>query len=236
MSPNWIEIERVLQEGVNLLMFCNPGNPQGNVWKKEDVQKIVSLSKKYNCALLIDEIYCDLIWNGSHFSPIDEELNENIVVCRGFSKTLGTQSWRIGFIVSHSTTIESTMRMHDPIYISVPWLQHAVGRYLSENYDDFEIHVKNLCELISSNWNILSKAFSQAFDWEPIHPSGSMYGMFKHKSKTDSAAIEMALRKGVGIAPGTIFFPPNVVNTGYVRIHCGITSEKASLIAKNLLS
>jgi histidinol-phosphate/aromatic aminotransferase/cobyric acid decarboxylase-like protein len=46
-----------------------------------------------------------------------DSLEEHVFVCRGYSKTLGAQSWRLGYAVSHPETIKSLMTHHDPIYI-----------------------------------------------------------------------------------------------------------------------
>jgi len=236
-SPNFQEIQKALESGLDILMFTNPGNPQGNVWTKEQIEKIVELTREYKCNLLIDEIYCDLVWKGTHYSPIQsDKLQDHVIVCRGFSKTLGCQSWRVGFLVSSAPTTEKIMRVHDPLYISVPWAQHSIGEYLSEDYEDFVSHIEKSSELMQSNLKILSDALQKVFGWEPVQPDGSMYGMFKHHEKTDKDAVLLGLRKGVGLAPGRIFFPGTPENSGYIRIHVGISNEKAKQIAETILS
>jgi len=220
-----------------LLVFCNPGNPQGNVWREDELKKLVQLTSEHGCFLLIDEIYCDLVFNNlKHSSPINWSLSENIVVCRGFSKTLATQSWRVAYMISAASTIAQIMRIHDPIYICVPFLQHSVGRYLDVEYDDFKHHIHELCNLMQSNWKVLKPAIQQAFGWEAIDPDGSMYAMFKHHEKDDMAAVLNGLKKGIGVAPGNIFYKPGIGNTGYIRIHCGISLEKSKAIALTLQS
>jgi cystathionine beta-lyase len=59
----------------------------GNIWNKEKIDKIVQLTHQYHSLLLIDEIYCDLVWRGDFHTPIKDELYEHVIVCRGFSKT-----------------------------------------------------------------------------------------------------------------------------------------------------
>jgi len=233
-TPNWANIESSLKDGLDVLLLCNPGNPQGNVWKKEDLQRLVKMTGEANCMLLIDEIYCDLVWKGKFYSPIQDELCEHVIVCRGISKTLAAQSWRIGYMVSNPKTIAKVMRVHDPIYISVSWQQHAVAEYLSLDYEDYVEHIKRTSELMQSNWRKLSVAFQKALGWEPIEPEGSMYGMFFHHMESDKAAVVEGLKKGVGVAPGNIFWPNTPDNTKYVRIHCGISAEKADSIVKVL--
>jgi len=233
-TPNFEIIENHLQRGLDLILITNPGNPQGNVWSAENIRHIVKLTAQYKCLLLMDEIYCDLVWRGKFFSPIDDQLYEHVIVGRGFSKTLGCQSWRCGFCITAPKMAEKIMRIHDPIYISVPWQQHAISTYLNDHFDDFKKHVQETGELMQSNWRLLSKAMQSKFGWEPIEPDGSMYGMFKHHAKSDRDAVLVGLKHGVGVAPGKIFFPGNMENTSYVRIHCGITSEKAIAITNTI--
>ena len=62
-TPNLKEIEKsIVDNKLDIVMFTNPANPQGTIWKKEEIDKIVQITKNNNCMLLIDEIYCDLVW------------------------------------------------------------------------------------------------------------------------------------------------------------------------------
>jgi len=234
-SPNWPEIEKALKGGVDCIILCNPANPTGRVWAADELKRLVELCKPTNTWLLLDEIYCDMVFEGhQHYSPINDQLLENVVVCRGFSKTLGAQSWRLAYVVSHPETIKVLMTHHDPIYISVTWQQHCLGKYLDEDYEDFVAHIKSINKLLQDNWNTLCPAFVEALGWEPIHPAGSMYGMFKHHSSSDVVAMQEALKLGVGVAAGSMFFIGSPENTGYIRIHVGLTHEKAVKIAETL--
>lgn len=102
------------------------------------------------------------------------------------------------------------------------------------HYDLFKTHCVEIGKLMRSNWTKLRDALVKCLAWEPVEPQGTMYGMFKHKSETDMDAIIKALEKGVGCVPCTLFFPGLNQKTGYVRIHCGVTAEKADLIVKIL--
>jgi len=234
MSPNFANIESALKSGLDLIIFCNPGNPQGNVWTKEEMCKLVDLTKSYKCMMLIDEIYCDLVWTGTHYTPIQDKIHDHVIVCRGFAKTLAAQSWRCAYMITAPSMIDKIMRIHDPIYISVPFLQHAIAQYLANDYEDFVMYKKQIGDLMRNNWKLLSKALQKRLGWIPIEPSGSMYGMFKHNSTTDEEALFLGLKCGVGVAPGRIFFPKLPENTGYVRIHCGISASKTEAIVKIL--
>jgi aspartate/methionine/tyrosine aminotransferase len=232
-APNWDEIEKAMKV-IDMILLCNPGNPSGRVWKKDELQRLLELAKERNVMVLIDECYTDMVWKPNvHYSPVQDAVQDNLVVVRGFSKTLGLQSWRLGFAISSATTVANLMKVADPIYICVPFLQHAVGKYLTEHFEDFTSHKAAVGEQMCRNWTVLSSSLQKTFGWEPINPSGSMYGMFLHKSENDMAAVKLALEKGVGVCPGSMFFN-GTENTGYVRIHCGVSDEKTKKIVDNL--
>jgi len=88
---------------------------------------------------------------------------------------------------------------------------------------------------MQNNWITLSTALQKSLNWDPINPDGSMYGLFRHHSKSDKDAILEGLQAGVGVAPGRIFYPGLPENSGYVRIHCGISEAKAHAIADTLM-
>jgi aspartate/methionine/tyrosine aminotransferase len=234
-SPDFVAIENALKGGVEGIIIANPNNPTGRLWAKEELQKLVALTKQYGAALILDEIYCDMVFNGNtHYSPISDSLEEHVFVCRGYSKTLGAQSWRLGYAVSHPNTIKDLMTHHDPIYISVSWQQHSLAEYLEAHYDDFVRHIGEINGLLQRNYEVLAPAFKEALGWEPIAPQGSMYGMFKHTEASDIEALQKGLRAGVGVAPGSMFYVDNRANSGYIRIHVGISHEKAKKIAETL--
>jgi len=100
---------------------------------------LVSLTAKHGAKLLIDECYLDMVWEGrTYYSPVQHTLDDHVVVARGFSKVLGLQSWRMGYAVSSLSTIAILMKVSDPIYICVPLLQHALGKYLSGHIEEFQ--------------------------------------------------------------------------------------------------
>jgi len=237
--PNWEELKkRVEANEVHGVIVTNPLNPSGHVFTAGEVEMLMSLADSHGLFVIFDECYLDMIFNGkTHASPLAGKVRDNVVACRGFSKCMGCQSWRCGYAISTPSTILSMMQMMDPMYICANWTQHALGQYFEQHCDEFVEHCVSLNALLQENWQLLSKAFEQRFGWKPLEPNGTMYGMFKHSDETDIQACERALKAGVGICPGNVFFG-NVSNpppcTGWVRIHCGVAREKAQAIAAKL--
>lgn len=170
----------------------------------------------------------------------------HVVVARGFSKVLGCQSWRVGYAVANAALVPKLVASADPLYLCAPFLQHAVARFVTKYPTAFGEHASAVGGLMQRNLRLLVPAFEKAFGWRCVTPDGSMYAVFEHGQVSDDAAVRQALRAGVGVCPGSIFYLPStlaalaaaseggVVNTGLVRIHVGVCSAKADSVAERL--
>ncbi|RXT06266.1 MalY/PatB family protein [Ammoniphilus sp. CFH 90114] len=75
---------------VKLMILCNPHNPVGRVWKKEELQKIGEWSLKYGVFVISDEIHCDLIYRGHQHIPyasLSDEIANYSITCFAPTKT-----------------------------------------------------------------------------------------------------------------------------------------------------
>jgi cystathionine beta-lyase len=77
-------------KGAKLLLLCNPHNPGGRVWSKEELTKLGELCLEHNVIVVSDEIHSDLVFSGSRHTPfasISEEFAQNSVTCIAPTKT-----------------------------------------------------------------------------------------------------------------------------------------------------
>lgn len=239
-GPDWAQLDAAFARGLDAIILTNPNNPSGRVWRQEELDRLVELVERHQAILIVDEIYCDMIWRGEHGSPLyhardGRELSRNVVVCRGWAKSLAAQSWRVGFLVAHPSLTQAVLAAHDPVYIAVSWTQYALARYLTEEYADYKEHVARTGQIMQRNWEILSHALHEALGWEPVQPEGSMYGMFRHSETTDLDALVHGLDLGIGVAPGSMFYGNNPACSGFIRIHYGFSTETAETIAQSIL-
>jgi len=89
-SIDFNDLESKLAMGPKLFIFCNPHNPVGRVWSKEELKNIVELCIKYNVIIIADEIHSDLILWGNEFTPTVhacEGAEKHIITCLAASKT-----------------------------------------------------------------------------------------------------------------------------------------------------
>ena len=88
-SPDEIE-RRIVENNVKIFLLCSPHNPCGRVWKREELEKISQLCRKYNVLVVDDEIHHDLIMPGYEhtvYASISEEAEQNCLVLTAPSKT-----------------------------------------------------------------------------------------------------------------------------------------------------
>lgn len=85
---DWEDLENKLSSGVKILMFCNPHNPVGRVWKPQDVERIVRLCKEHGVYLLSDEIHGDITLFGNHYTSAlrYKDIYDKMIVYTAVSK------------------------------------------------------------------------------------------------------------------------------------------------------
>ena len=94
--------KKLSDEKVTLMILCNPHNPVGRVWKKEELQKIGELCVKYNVRILADEIWRDLVLPGYTHTPIaslSREIENITITCFSPTKTFNIAGLQASFAV-----------------------------------------------------------------------------------------------------------------------------------------
>jgi aspartate aminotransferase len=92
------ELADLITERTKLIVLNTPHNPTGGVLSEQDVRDIVAAVGDRNIAILSDEIYSRLIYQGEHFSPMSiESFRDRTILLDGFSKTYAMTGWRLGY-------------------------------------------------------------------------------------------------------------------------------------------
>ncbi len=109
--PENNEIEKLISEKTKAIMLCNPGNPTGAVYSKEELGKIVELAKKHNLYIISDEVYREFTYDGTHHTSIleFEEIEDKAIMVDSISKRYSACGARIGCIVSKNKTLMASV-------------------------------------------------------------------------------------------------------------------------------
>ncbi len=100
--------EKLSKEETKIFILCNPHNPIGKLWSKEDLVRIGNLCLKHNVVVIADEIHCDFVDPGKHyvsFAGICDEFMNNSITCISTSKTFNLAGIQGSCIVVPNKTL-----------------------------------------------------------------------------------------------------------------------------------
>lgn len=101
-------LEACLQSRCKLLWLCNPHNPVGRAWTREELQKVADICMRYDVYILSDDVYCGLLFPSASYTPIaslSKEISSRAVTMYSTSKSYNTTGLRHSFIVTENPEI-----------------------------------------------------------------------------------------------------------------------------------
>ena len=105
--PENEKIEALISPKTKAIMICNPGNPTGTVYSKNDLERLVSIAQKHNLFIISDEVYREFVYENLRHTSILEfpQLKENAIMVDSISKRYSACGARIGCLVSRNKTL-----------------------------------------------------------------------------------------------------------------------------------
>ncbi len=129
------ELQSHITQETKALLICNPSNPSGKVYTKEELEKIACVINDNDMLLFSDEMYEHFVYDDLEFiSALSiDALKERTVVISGFSKIYSITGWRLGYAISTPEVIDAASAVNDLVYVcpAAP-LQHGVLKGLEE--------------------------------------------------------------------------------------------------------
>ena len=120
--PPISEFEKLISPKTKAIIICNPGNPTGYLYSKEEIKKLASIVLKHNLFLVADEVYREFTYDGeAHYSILQEEsLVNNGIIIDSVSKRYSMCGARIGCLVSKNKEVISTVLKFAQARLSPP--------------------------------------------------------------------------------------------------------------------
>jgi len=100
-----------------VLIFCNPHNPTGRVWNREELEKVAAIVEKYNLWIISDEIHCDLLRRGKQHLPMAAVMKDypKLITCMSASKTFNMAGLQFSNIIIRDSQTREEFRAADKI-------------------------------------------------------------------------------------------------------------------------
>jgi len=129
------ELKSQISDDTKAILMCNPSNPSGKVYKREELEELSTIINQNDLFLFSDEMYEHFIYDDLEFvSALSiESLKSRTVVISGFSKIYSITGWRLGYAITQKEIIDAASAFNDLVYVcpSAP-LQHGVLKGLNE--------------------------------------------------------------------------------------------------------
>jgi cysteine-S-conjugate beta-lyase len=105
-------LEKLMQSGAKLMLLCNPHNPGGRVWTRDELAKVAELSVKYGVTVVSDEIHCDIVYTPAKHVPyatVSPGAAEHCVSLLATTKTFNIPGLQSSFIVAANPALRSKL-------------------------------------------------------------------------------------------------------------------------------
>lgn len=212
-------LEAAFKQHPKAIIVCNPSNPCGKVFTRQELQIIADLAIKYDTFVITDEVYEHILYkpNEHVYMASLPGMKDRTITCNSLSKTYSITGWRLGYTQANPEVTERIKKVHDFLTVgaAAPLQEAAVtGLRFGDDY------YKDLQEKYTHKRNLFLKGLD---DIGIAHttPQGAYYILidiseFGYASDLEFAEV-LARDVGVGAVPGSSFFkePEN----RYVRLH-----------------
>ena len=213
------ELRRAFQTRPKALILCNPANPTGKVFSREELTVIAGLAEEFDTFVITDEVYEHIVYAPNihtYFCALPG-MFERTISCSALSKTYSITGWRIGYVIAPEWVISNVRKVHDFLTVgaAAPLQEAAVTalRFPDSYY-----------ESLATGYAERRAVFLKALDDAGLAytaPQGAYYVMVdvdRLCAGDDVSFCEwMAREVGVAGVPGSSFFHEEVHR--FVRFH-----------------
>ena len=202
------ELEQAFQQHPKALILCNPSNPCGKVFTKEELLFIADLAQKYDTYVITDEVYEHIVYaphKHVYFASLPG-MWERTISCSSLSKTYSITGWRLGYTIAPEAITERIKKVHDFLTVGAAApLQEAVIPGLNfgqDYYDKLQATYTHKRDLFLKGLKDVGLEFSE--------PQGAYYVLmditpFGYDNDLEFCHV-LAKEVGVGAVPGSSFF------------------------------
>ena len=228
------ELRAAFAQNSKAIILCNPSNPSGKVFSREELEFIADLSKEYDTFVITDEVYEHIVYSPyhHHYMAALPEMFNRTISCSSLSKTYNMTGWRLGYVIGPETVIAGARKVHDFLTVGAPApLQEAAATALELPliyYEQLTADYTRKRELFLAYLDEAGLSYTK--------PQGAYYVMVDctaYGVKNDREFCRwMAKEIGVTAVPGSSFFHEPVNHL--IRLHFSKSEEILSEIGKRL--
>jgi len=229
--PSLEFFEKKINKRTKAILICNPCNPTGYVYSKEEIISIANLAKKNDLFIIVDEVYREFIYTDlKHYSILEDKMFfDNAILIDSTSKRYSLCGARIGFIVSKNSNFIETCLKFALARLSPPTLA-LIAANKALNSD--QKYIDGVISEYSHRREVLIYELSKINNIEFSNPMGAFYSIIKLPVKNAEDFAKFLLtdfsinNESVMVAPASGFYSSENNGEDEVRIAFVLNSEK----------
>lgn len=231
--PPISEFEKLITPKTKAILICNPGNPTGYLYSKEEIKQLAALVKKHDLFLIADEVYREFAYDGhTHHSIMQEDgLEEHAIMIDSVSKRYSMCGARIGCLVSKNKEVIQTALKFAQARLSPPTFAQIASEAALETPQSY---FDNVIEEYVDRRNTLISELEKIEGVKVAKPNGAFYCVVELPVKNSDDFAQWLLEhfdingETVMVAPAAGFYSTPGVGLNQIRI--AYVLKKESLI------
>ena len=233
------EFEKLITSRTRAILICNPGNPTGYLYSKEEIQKLARLVKKHNIFLVADEVYREFTYDDKvHTSILKEKgIDEHAIIIDSVSKRYSMCGARIGFLVSKNKEFIATALKFAQARLSPPTYAQIASEAALDTPDSYFAEVKT--EYVARR-NLLITELEKIDGIKIARPQGAFYCIAELPIKDADHFAQWLLEEfrvdneTVMVAPAAGFYATEGLGKNQIRIAYVLDKESLKRAVKIL--
>jgi len=217
------EFEKLITPKTKAILICNPGNPTGYLYSKEEIQKLAAIVKKHDLFLIADEVYREFAYDGiKHHSILaDFGLEENAIVIDSVSKRYSMCGARIGCLVSKNKQVIKAALKFAQARLSPPTLAQIAAEAA---LDTPQSYFDDVIEEYVARRNTLIEGLEKIEGVKVAKPKGAFYCVVQLPINNSDKFAQWLLEdfeidgETVMVAPAAGFYSTPGVGLNQIRI------------------
>ncbi len=217
------EFEKLITPKTKAILICNPGNPTGYLYSKDEIKKLATIVKKHDLFLIADEVYREFVYDGmSHYSILQEEgLENHAIIIDSVSKRYSMCGARIGYLVSKNKDFIKTALKFAQARLSPPTLAQIASEAALDTPQSYFDTVK--AEYVKRR-NTLIEGLEKINGVKVAKPNGAFYCIAELPVKNSDDFARWLLESfsyensTIMVAPAAGFYSSKDVGKNQIRI------------------
>ena len=233
------EFEKLITPKTKAILICNPGNPTGYLYSKEEIKKLASIVKKHDLFLIADEVYREFVYDGvQHYSVLQEPgLEDHAIVVDSVSKRYSMCGARIGYLVSKNKEVIKTALKFAQARLSPPTLAQIASEAA---LDTPQSYFDDVIDEYVKRRDLLVSELEKIEGVQVARPNGAFYCIAELPIKNSDHFAQWLLESfdydnnTVMVAPAAGFYSTPGVGQNQIRIAYVLNEDSLKAAVKVL--